>query len=174
MSIDIEILPAASTIISWGTIKNYLINSEKEPITTLLGNNPSLIQLKNHQSVAPTQILQPGESYYFNIAIPNTLSLMVSENDEYLDEVDYLEDYGHNLSQKTIHHLANQWQKAHHTYTLTSMAGRHKEEAHLFINVAVAIATACQGHIIVMNHNLFNLDIGVYSPEVFLQTKPKF
>ncbi|MEH2139402.1 hypothetical protein [Nostoc sp.] len=178
MSIDLKIFSTIPDIADWGDIKKrlyVLISSEEKEF---LGKNPSLFELASKRKVADDEQLSLGNHYYLSLAIPNTLGLSVISKAEDIDEenleLDYLEDYGENLEPKEVQILLERWRIARYFYIITSFGGRSRPEPRLFIALATAIAFSCSGYIIVTNNDLFDLGVGIYTPEEFQYTKPKF
>lgn len=178
MSIDVKIFSTVPDIAIWGDIKKKLyalINSEEKEF---LGDNLSLFELASKHRVADDEQLSLGSSYYFSLAIPNTLGLSVISKSEDIDaenlELDYLEDYGENLDPHEVKILLERWRIAHYFYVLTSFGGRSRPEPGLFIILVTAIAYSCAGYIVVTSNDLFDLGVGIYTPEEFQYTKPKF
>ncbi len=178
MSIDVKVFPTISDIAIWGDIREklYVIVSAKEK--ELLGEDISLLELSSRQKVENDKQLSLGQQYYLILKIPNTLSISVISKTEDLDEenleLDYLEDYGCNLTSEEVQILSERWRVARYFYSIASFGGRSKQESKLLIELATTIAYICSGYIVVTNNDLFDLGIGVYTPEEFQYTKPRF
>lgn len=174
VSIDLEIFPTRPQIISWRQIVEPLRELLGLSADDLLGAAPSLVVLKTHTVLEPSQPMSVNASYYLNLAVRTTLGITLMPNQGNVDEVNYLEDYGRNLDPDFIRYLAEQWQAAGHYYGIESLAGRNKQEPLIFVALAAAIARACQGYIILMNDDIFDLDVGIYTPEQFRKADPRF
>jgi hypothetical protein len=171
MSIDVDIVPTSPTLVCGGEIITRLRENLTASDSQLLGESPGLVELRTKQPLAPDRPLALKTSYYFHLAIQNTLGIMAFLNTDNI-EVDYLEDYGRNLDRETIRTLAERWRKAGHHYEITSFAGRGPHELRILVALAAALADACQGYVILMDDNFFDLDVGVYTPEQFKQATP--
>jgi hypothetical protein len=178
MSIDLKVFSTITDITMWGDIKKKIYELVNPTEKEFILENLFLSELGSHQKVADNEKLLLGHQYYLSLAIPNTLSISVISKAEDFDEenleLDYLEDYGHNLNPEKIQLLVHQCKLARYFYIITSFGGRSQPEPNLLITLATAIASTCAGYIVVTNNNLFNLDVGVYTPEEFQYTKPMF
>jgi hypothetical protein len=174
MSIDLDIFPTSKRGVCWRNIEDRLQALLGASSHELLGDHPALWHLSSHTVMGDDDNLTPNNSYYFALAVPNTLILTVMPNQGNLDEHEYLEDYGRNLAPVVIQELANRWHKVGYYYELTSMMGRSKPEPELLIALTSAIADVCSGYIIVMNDDIFDLGVGIYTSEQFRQAHPKF
>ena len=132
-----------------------------------LGSNE--VVAENEKLSIPTQ--KNHQYYYLSLDIPNTLGIGIHKNEpNYVDELDYLEDFGRNLDAATIQSLAQKWQSIGYDYGVTTNAGRSRWEPPLFVALTAAIAHMSEGYVIVMSDE-FTLDVGVYTPDVFQQAE---
>lgn len=177
MSIDLDIFPTSPTKFEWNKLKSKLF----ELLTTEVRQNIgaiSLYELGSNRIIPKEEILsisppKNSKHYYLSLDVANTIGLSLSKNEpNYVDEFDYLDDYGRNLDAATIQTLAQKWQSLDMHYSVTTHAGRSKYEPSLFIALAAAIAHLCQGYVIVMSDD-FTLDIGVYTPAEFKKATMK-
>ncbi|MCX4239613.1 hypothetical protein [Paraliomyxa miuraensis] len=97
----------------------------------------------------------------------NTLSLTILPNEPEDSELEYLRDYGRNLSPTEAEELAQQWRRVGHSFGLSSGGGRSHDEPRMLVALACALADASDGRVILMNDGLFSLGIGIYTPEQF-------
>lgn len=175
MSIELYIFPTSPEYFSWVELKSKFLELLTLEDTERLGT-VSLLKLGSNEIVADDeQLFIPSQKnyrhYYLSMSIPNTLGIGISENkSSYLDEFDFLEDFGRNLDAATIKTLAQKWHLVGRSYIVTTNAGRSRWEPPLFVALAAAIAHLCKGYVIVMSDN-FTLDVGVYKPNVFQQAK---
>lgn len=166
MSIDLDVFPTIPRYFSWGELKDKFLELLTPEDVQRLGQ-VSLLTLGSNEIVAEDQKLSINSSktycyYYLSLDIPNTLEISIGKNEpDYINELDYLEDYGHNLDTATIQALAQKWQSIGHYYGITTNAGRSRWELPLFVALAAAIAYLCKGYVIVMSDN-FTLDVGAY------------
>jgi hypothetical protein len=174
MSIDLDILATTSELICWGNLKKRLQELLSPVEVEFLGKNPALLHLGSNKVLAEDEKLSLNDSYYLSLEIANTLSITVMPNEGNLNELEYLEDYGRNLEPEDIKRLAARWQAVGHYYGITSLAGRSKPESKLFIALATAVAYNCFGYVIVMNNDILDLKVGVYTPEHFQNAQPNF
>jgi hypothetical protein len=174
MSIDLDILATVPELICWGNVKNKLQKLLSPAEGKILGEHPALLHLGLNKAVGEDERLSLNSSYYLSLTIANTLSITVMPNEGNLDELEYLEDYGRNLEPGEIETLAKRWRTARHYYGICSLGGRSQPEPKLFVTLATAIAYSCVGYVIVMNNDIFDLGVGVYTPEQFRHTQPKF
>lgn len=178
MSIDLCVFPTSPENFCWGELKNkfleLLIFEDRQRLGDIslrqLGSNEIVLEKENIDFL-------PNENhnyYYLSSDIPNTLGMNIRENEQnYVSELDMLEDFGRNLDAATIQTLVQKWKSVGYVYGVTSMGGRSKWEPPLFIALATAIAYLCEGYVIVMSND-FTLDVGVYTPSIFQQAKMKF
>ena len=88
-----------------------------------LGSNE--VVAENEKLSIPTQ--KNHQYYYLSLDIPNTLGIGIHKNEpNYVDELDYLEDFGRNLDAATIQSLAQKWQSIGYDYGVTTNAGRSR------------------------------------------------
>lgn len=178
MSIDLDIFATAPELATWSQIRSKLqmLVSPTEQ-TTLLGNSPSLCEIGSNKEVVDNKPLSIGH-YYLSLPTDNTLGIgVISKTEDFEEEsleLDYLEDYGRNLELEEIEILAKRWRKADYYYGIETWGGRSKPEPRLFVALAAAIAYSCNGYVVVMNENIFDLGIGVYRPEQFQYAEPRF
>jgi hypothetical protein len=170
VSIDIDIAPLLPSSITWGALRHSWADRLGNDAAILLGPTPLLRRLGTNELVPNHEMLAPSTKAFFELAVPNTLSLAVSLNEGNLDELDYVDDYGRNLSPSEIQRLADAWRQVGWTYGLTSLGGRSPKEPTLLRTLACAIADLCDGRIVLMHHNVFSLDIGVYTSSQFAQS----
>lgn len=175
MSIDLDIFPTTPEFICWGSLKDRFLKLLTPEDVERLGK-VSLFRRGSNEVVAEEDKLfidsnKNYSHYYLSSDIPNTLGISMGRNEpNYVDEFEYLDDYGHNLDAATIQILAQKWKSIGYNYEVTSMAGRSKHEPPLFVALAAAIAHLCEGYVIVMSDN-FTKDVGVYTPDVFQQAE---
>jgi len=174
MSIDVDILPTIVETAQWGNLVDKLRQTLGTPKCDLLGEQPLLLELGSNRVLSDEERLEFDRSYYFVLPIPNTLSITVASNHGNVDEQEYLSDYGRNLTSNVIQILARQWQIASYSYGLTTMAGRSQFEPDLFVALAAVLADMCQGHVVVMNDDEFDVGVGVYTSNQFQLIQPKF
>ena len=178
MSIDLYIFPTNPEYFCWSQLKEKFLElltlAEVQKIGAI-----SLLKLGSDETVAEKETISiPGDKnhnyYYLSLDIPNTIGMNIRRNEpNYVSELDMLEDFGRNLDATTIQTLVEKWKSIGYVYGVTTHVGRSKWEPSLFVALAAAIAHLCQGYVIVMSND-FTLDVGVYTPAVFQQTKMKF
>jgi len=174
VSIDLDVLATTPELICWGNLKKRLQELLSPVELEFLGENPALLHLGSNRVLAEDEKLSLNNSYYLSLAIDNTLSITVMPNEGNLNELEYLEDYGRNLEPEDVGRLAARWQAAGHYYDITSLAGRSKPEPRLFIALVTAVAYSCFGCVIVMNDDILDLKVGVYTPGYFQNAQSKF
>ncbi|HNT76539.1 MAG TPA: hypothetical protein PKH77_16120 [Anaerolineae bacterium] len=170
MSVDLDILSTSPTVICWNDVKDRL----KEllgPLASVLGENSVPVILRTHEALNPDKPFSFEDSYGLNLEIQNTLGIHVWSNVKYPIERDYLEDYGRNLSLEVVEDLLDRCRSAGHHYGIGSFAGRGPHEFQIMAALAVAIAEACQGYVVLMNDGIFDLATGIYAPEQFRQAR---
>jgi hypothetical protein len=172
--IDLDVFSTVPTIICWGDLKDRLYELLGPWGSLLLGENPRLMDLKTQKAMEIRVPLSLEKSYYFDLPVQSTLCFSVMPNEGNLNEVEYLEDYGRNLKSDFTHILAERWQTAGHYYGISSFGGRSEHESRIFVALATAIAEACKGYVILMNDGIFDLHVGIYTPEKFRYAIPKF
>ena len=171
MSVDLIVIPQISELLFWSTIKtrfqSLITEAEKEAIgdISLIKSQAGLKEFiqDNHQ-------LSSLGSYSLRLKIPCTLGIGLFLNEDDNMALDFLEDYGRNLEAETIKTLATSWQELNYSYEITSSGGRSRIECSLFVALTCAIASECNGFVIVMD-DVFDLEIGVYKPEQFKLAK---
>jgi hypothetical protein len=167
VSVDLDIAPSQAKVIDWASLQRRWIQRLGAAGASMLGPNPQLCHLGKNAPVAEGERLDPPAHYYFTLAVPSSLSLSIMANADDLDESLYLEDYGRNVDPARISELAEKWRRVGHTYGISSLGGRSRSEPELFTALACALADLCDGHVIVMNDGVFDLGVGVYTPEQF-------
>lgn len=167
MSIDLDIAPRQAGTVRWESLRLRWRQRLGEASASMLGPEPKLRRIGDATPAADSDPLAPSSHFFFTLAVPCTLSLSVMPNEANLDETLYLEDYGRNLEPPTIAELAEQWRHVGYYHEISSGGGRSRFEPELFITLACALADLCEGHIIVMNDRIFDLDTGVYTPAQF-------
>lgn len=178
MSIDLDIFPTSPEYFYWGELKDKFLELLTPEDKQRIGQ-VSLCKLGSDEIVAENEKIsllsdQNHDCYYLSLDIPNTLGIGISRNEpNYVSEVDMLEDFGRNLDAATIQTLVQQWKSVGYVYGVTTLAGRSRWEPPLFVALAAAIAHLCKGYVIVMHDN-FTVDVGVYKPDVFQQAKMIF
>lgn len=170
MSIDIDILPLRSDLITWDKLRRAWSQRLGTDVM-LLGSSPVMRRLGSNVIVDPGEPLQPSSQVYFELAVPNTLSLVVSPNMDGLDEAEYLADYATNLTPAQMAPLVTAWQKIGWTFALTSFGGRSPQEPTLLRTLACALADLSAGRVILMHRDVFDLDVGVYTAEQFAMAR---
>ena len=178
MSIDLYIIPASPTIITPDKLKESFVSNLLATDRSLLEAGFHIIELGPNK-ITDGQTLKLGGVYYFEMSIPNTLSVHVVSKELQLEfqqnlEEDILEDYGWNLKSEAILKIVSIFKKVDHYYCITTHGGRSKAEPNLFLVLAKAIAISSSGYIVVMNNDILDLGVGVYTYDEFLFTKPRF
>jgi hypothetical protein len=174
MSIQLDIVPTVAEVAFWGDIKNQLQSLISPLEFGFMGETPTLKYLGSDIIVKENDRLLLNKTYYLSLEIPNTLSITVMPNKGNLEELEYLEDYARNCEFQFIQSLAESWQKTGFYYEITTQGGRSKNEPTIFQFLAAAIAYISSGYVILMNNNIFDLDVGVYKPDDFKNAQPKF
>jgi hypothetical protein len=176
MSIDVDILPALNVLPSWKRLRDDLFASRlPASALQLLGQNPLLIEVASSQSVTPTDSLVRAGSYRFQLTENNTLGLAIDNNSDIgVVESDYLADFGENLSMIKRQELATRWRDVGYSCTVSSFAGRHRDEPFLLAALATVLASFNHGMVVVKSAGIFNLPVGCYTPEVFKEAVPTF
>jgi hypothetical protein len=126
-----------------------------------------LHRLRTDETAGLADQLALGEFYTLHLSGPCTISISAHSNEPYLNERDYLEDYGRDLDPAYIDSLVTIWRSAGYHFGITTMGGRPKGELEIFCYLAIAVAHACAGYVIVME--ALGIPIGVYSPDDFRQ-----
>ncbi len=174
MSLEIEIVPTRLSQLYWKDIEARWRAGLSPALNLLLGQTPRLYRLKTREVHPPNiPLIWDKGYYYFELAVPNTLGLSLTSNIGVIDEVEMLEDFGRNLEPDTIHSLAATWRQIGHTGEISSFGGRGPQELPLLVALGAAVAELCEGYIILMHSNFFDLDAGVYRPEEFRKASPK-
>jgi hypothetical protein len=165
MSIDLDIAPLRATPVTWGALRARW-GERLGDRAFLIG--PGIARRLGIGTVFDDgDALSPSSPVIFELATANTLSLTSMRNQGNLDEREYLEDYGRNLSPAEITRLADAWRDVGVSYGLSSGGGRSSDEPSLLIALACAVGDLCDGRIIVMNDGVFDLGVGVYEPAQF-------
>ncbi|MFP4346514.1 MAG: hypothetical protein ACLFU8_17650 [Anaerolineales bacterium] len=167
MSIDVDVIPTLSTVVCWEEVESRLRENLGAAAARLLGEAPQLYALGSDELQMPDDPLSVEGVYYLNLGVQNTLGLSAMSNSSDVDELLYLEDYGRNLDPETLPALAERWREAGHYYAITSFAGRGPEELHILRALAAALAETCRGYVVLMHDWIFDLDVGIYTPEEF-------
>lgn len=132
-----------------------------------MGENPSFVLFGKHERVLGSQTVSPPTVGYFELGVPNTLSMGFRQNGKYLDERDYLEDYGRNLKDAEIEELILAWKRTGCAFDISSNAGRSKLEYRLLQALVCALAELTAGRVISMDDRYFDLGVGVFTPKEF-------
>ena len=164
MSVEIEILPTKglSSADKIFQLWSELLGEEK---SGLLGDSPRLVDVETGEpitSISKFPIM--GRSYFLELAVENTLSLGIDFSSQYHDESEFVLDYARNLNTEAQAELVRKWQKAGYLISIESLGGRRPHESNLFITLAKALAADCAGYI-VLEHDCYNLPVGVYNLE---------
>jgi hypothetical protein len=167
MSIDVDVIPTRPTVVCWEEVSSRLRENLGASASRLLGEAPQLYRLGSDELQMPDDPLSVESVYYLNLGVQNTLGLSTMFNAGNVDELIYLEDYGRNLAPERLPALAERWQEAGHYYAITSFAGRGPEELHMLRALASALGEVCQGYVVLMHDWVFDLDVGIYTPEEF-------
>jgi len=170
MSVDLDILSTSPTVICWNDVKDRL-KGLLGPLASALGENSGPVTLRTHQALEPDAPFSFEDSYSLNLEIQNTLDIHVWSNAKYPIGRGYFEDYGRNLTPETVEDLIDRCRSAGHHYEIGSFAGRGPHEFQIMAALAVAIAEACQGYVVLMNDGIFDLATGIYAPEQFRQVR---
>jgi len=122
MSIDLDIVPTCSTSLSWSTLRSCW-SRRLGSQAGLLGSSPTMRHLGTGSPIEDDDTLNPPLACYFDLLVANTLSLTALQNEGNLEEIEYLEDYGRNLSRSTVASLAQQWHHTGYSFGLSSGGG---------------------------------------------------
>lgn len=164
MSVEIEILPtkglsSADRIVH---LWSELLGEEK---SGLLGDSPRLVEAETREPITSNSKFPiMGKNYFFELAVENTLSLGIDFSSQYYDEKEFVLDYARNLNSEAQAELVRKWRKSGYLISLESLGGRGPHESSLFITLAKALAYECAGYI-VLEHDCYNLPVGVYNLE---------
>ncbi|HTK06037.1 MAG TPA: hypothetical protein VL485_02620 [Ktedonobacteraceae bacterium] len=179
MSIELWGFPTVEKPLSSKDIWEHLETLLGASAGRLLGEQPQLLHLGSHRVVQEDEMLTPDSYYSFHLAVPTTLSLGMSVNKKNsLDEQDFLEEYGRNLTPEKIQRLVEAWKAIGYTFSIITGAGRSPDEPLLFVCLAAALAFACEGYVINTGdygyiQEKYGLEIGVYTAEEFSRAIPK-
>ena len=171
MSVDLIVIPTVSEFLFWDKIKTrfqrIITPEEKEAIGDI-----SFIKFRAgfKEVIEDNHQLSSIGVYSLRIKIPCTLTISLFLNEDENTALDFLEDYGRNLEAETIKTFAASWKELNYSYQITSFGGRSRIECSLFVALTSAIASKCNGYVMVME-NVFDLEIGVYKPEQFKLAK---
>jgi hypothetical protein len=163
MSLDISIIPAGTSKLTAGRLANTMAgycSTSDEPIFRfkILGNE---------YAMSDDDVLRVGEHYQLIGAGELTLTIAFEETD--LDDKDYeidiLEDYGKNLSSDDIDPIVKNWKSNAYTVKLSSYVGRTNHELNIMKCLAVSLAEALDGLIVINNNDFLNIPIGIYFPD---------
>jgi hypothetical protein len=171
VSVDIDVAPLRPVSITWAALRRSWSERLGTDATLLLGSPPRLRRIGADAIVADDETLTPSSPMYFELATPNTLSVTVTLNKDSLDEFKYLCDYARNVADQDIAILVEAWQKVGWTCGLTSLGGRSSREPTLLRSLACAVADLCDGRIILMHRDIFDLDVGVYTAQQFAASR---
>ncbi|PSB19176.1 hypothetical protein C7B65_12945 [Phormidesmis priestleyi ULC007] len=171
MSIEVDIIPTSNRAIVWSDLQSQLLlHPLADEARTLLGQTPVLLELGTNQQVEGKQALLPTKYYHFQLAHSNALTLSCERNSEtYTNEQEYLEDFGRNLDSNLRAYISRCWAEVGYGYTVGSAGGRAKGEVILLAALAKDIASLSDSFIVIKEAGLFNLSVGVYSPDQFSQ-----
>jgi hypothetical protein len=172
MSLDLKIIPTNPEVLSWKSIYDELRSHIGPAERGVLGDHATLHEIGTKRRVAEDAPLELDKHYYIEAAAPNTLIISVpskthSLDEDDLDEVEYLNDYGHSWDDAAINDLAQGWRAANYHYEVSSLGGRGANEPALQIALATALARLSAGIVLVMDRDRFDLSPGYYSPEQF-------
>jgi hypothetical protein len=163
MSLDISIIPVGASELTAGRLANTMAGY-------CYTTDESIFRFKvlgDEDAMPDDDVFRVGEHYQLIGAGELTLTIAFEETD--LDdkgyELDILEDYGKNLSSDDIDPIVKSWKSNAYTVKLSSYAGRTDRELNTMKCLAVSLAEALDGLIVINNNDFLNIPIGIYSPD---------
>ncbi|MEQ1507720.1 MAG: hypothetical protein ABMB14_36160 [Myxococcota bacterium] len=117
-------------------------------------------------------MLSPPLACRFDLGAANTLTLMVMVTAGNYDEEEFLGDYGRNLSADEVRGLSAGWRDNGYFIALTSFAGRADGELEKMVALAVALAEAVGGRVVLPSSTVFNRAVGAYTSDEFAEARP--
>lgn len=164
MSVDVGIFPTQDNLFTWQELRDawQAINRTREDLPQFRAN---LVEIGSERVVNDEESLSMKKPYYFELGFPNTLGLMKCLNKGNLNERDYLEDAGTNLSTEAIEAYTRKWETVGYYYNLTSSGGRGIHELDLMITLSSAIADLCDGGVMLWSQGVFDPDRGIFTAE---------
>lgn len=165
MSIDLEIIPRAPPP-TWGEVRRAWLGAP--------GRLPgALLHLGTRSVVSEEERLRPPLAASVDLGAANTLGLMVMKTAGIYDEGEFLADYGRNLSAPELAALASAWRDSGYFVAVSSFMGRAGGELELMVSLAVALAGVVSGRIVVPHATVFDVGVGVYTPDEFARVRQR-
>jgi hypothetical protein len=127
-----------------------------------IGADPHLLQIRSRMAVCDDSCLRCPGYYYFHFANEHTISLTIEPNVTDKEDVDFVDDYGRNLSQITKSHVAQQLISSGYLITLTSNAGRAFNELSVMTYIAKCFASLVCGYLVIKDDFVFGMPVGIY------------
>lgn len=166
LSVDIEIIPLGSKS-TWGAVLDRWRSVLSDESSCLLGPSPVLRRLGSDIPVDVGEELGPDMSAYFDLATGNTIGLNISENYPDTSEHEYIRDFGGSLVGVDLDDIALRWAANGYSFEISSHGGRSEREPELFLALAVALAEATSGLVVILHTSGITLDVGAYTPSEF-------
>lgn len=167
MSVELDIAPTRPFTLTWRELALAWRKELGPRAEALLGAAPELRRLAGAAAIDADEVLDPSGDYVFALAAPGTLALSLSPTQGMLDEHSYLDDYARNLTPPQVQALADAWARVGSYLEITTHAGRAPHERELFLALACALATRCDGSILVMNDGILDVGVGAYTADEF-------
>lgn len=167
MSVELDIVPLAPAP-TWGDVRRKWLArmgpGSHGPV--------ALIRLGSDTPVSESEVLSPPLACRFDLGAANTLTLMVMVTAGNYDEEEFLGDYGRNLSADEVRGLSAGWRDNGYFIALTSFAGRADGELEKMVALAVALAEAVGGRVVLPSSTVFNRAVGAYTSDEFAEARP--
>lgn len=173
MSVDIFVLPGHPVTVRWQELRERWA----ELVDAAYAGDVAaalLCPAGSHAALDDDAPIGGEGAWWIQVPSASTLGLTAAPTADLYSDSDFVEDYGRNLTPDTTAKVVRQLRESPIVYDVSSFGGRPRHEGALFVALASALALLSDGWVVVMDDDLFTLDVGIYDGGTFSRGAARF